>query len=84
MEGQWHQRKYLYSPFLAEKLSDCVPSPENPQRAEGNLSCCTLSPYLHHSVIDRDEICEQVQVAGCEDEGKKYLTLPRDSCMAGR
>lgn len=91
--GQWRDSgtkgSILIPSWLKNSLKNSVTVyphlPRKPQQAEGNLSCFTaLSPYLHHSVIDRDEIREQVQVAGCEDEGKKYLALPRDSCVAGR
>lgn len=59
-------------------------SPRNHGELRGTSASMLPSPYLHHGVIDRDEGGEQVQIAGCEDEGKKNLTLPRDTCVAGR
>lgn len=50
----------------------------------GTSAFALRPPYLHHGVIGRDEGGEQVQIAGCEDEGEKNLTLPRDTCMVGR
>lgn len=47
------------------------------------MSASLLPPYLHHGVVEGDEGCEQVQVAGSEDEGKKNLAFPRDTCMVG-
>lgn len=36
--------------------------------------------HLHGGVVEGDERREQVQVASSEDQGKKDLTLPRNTC----
>lgn len=86
--GQWRDSGTKGSIFIHPSwLKNSVtvyPHLRTHSELRGTSPAALPSPYLHHSVIDRDEVCEQVQVAGCEDEGKKYLTLPRDSCMAGR
>lgn len=35
--------------------------------------------YLHDSVVDGDEGCEQVQISGGEDQCKQHLRLPRNT-----
>ena len=35
--------------------------------------------YLHYSVIRRYEVCENIQISSCENQGKEYLTFARNT-----
>jgi hypothetical protein len=47
-----------------------------------NLPAHQGSPcvYLHHCVVDGDEVREEVQVPGGKDQSEKNLALSRDAC----
>lgn len=42
--------------------------------------CGSNEDDLHDSVVNRDEVCEQIQVPCDEDQAKHDLTLSRQTC----
>lgn len=74
---------------LESQRGEGAPSPSPGNHGQPRETSCfrAAPPYLHHGVVGGDEGGEQVQVAGCEDQGEKDLALPRDTCVgaeAGR
>lgn len=81
-----HKKRQKRAPQNEKIMAKCIdifivraPHHSMPPHAPHDRQRAPNEDQLHHSIIDRDEVCEQIQVASQKHYSVELLSLERNS-----